>query len=312
MYQSISGNSAPDRSSGTSDADPSLIDAPDLPSSSSKSYSSSAGFLGSSSQALLGQMRKRPPRTIGAVSVVAITFFNVCGGPWGSEEMVSDAGPLPGLIGLLLFGIMWGIPLAGITAELSSAYPDDGVYSLWVGEAFGEFWAFLESYFSWFSGVVDNAVYPGLVFSALMNVLQEVGGAASEHAHFMAEHPFMIRIAIATIFMLPNLLCIRSVGKSMAVLVGIVMAPFFVMIVICVPRIRWHRLVQPPWQEGSGSGGPAGPNASSAPLWESTPSPNAGGHFAYPTSWGAGWGDLLASCTGISLVLTAFLRLREK
>ena len=67
-----------------------------------------------------------PRRVLGAVSVAAITFFNVCGGPWGSEEIVSDAGPLPGLIGVVVFATVWGLPLASITAELSSAFPDDG------------------------------------------------------------------------------------------------------------------------------------------------------------------------------------------
>ena len=85
--------------------------------------------------------------------------------------MMSDAGPLPGLVGILLFAVLWGMPVALVTSELSSAFPDDGGYSIWVGEAFGGFWGFQESYFSWISGVVDNAIYPGLVYSATINVI---------------------------------------------------------------------------------------------------------------------------------------------
>ena len=46
--------------------------------------------------------------------------------------------------------------MALITAELSSAFPDNGGYSLWVAEAFGPFWGFQESYWSLFSGLVDS------------------------------------------------------------------------------------------------------------------------------------------------------------
>ena len=65
-------------------------------------------------------------RSLGITGVALITYFNVCGGPWGIEEVVSDAGPLPGVIGLAVFPLLWALPVALVTAELSSAYPDDG------------------------------------------------------------------------------------------------------------------------------------------------------------------------------------------
>ena len=81
-------------------------------------------------------------RSLGVLAVVFVTWFNVCGGPWGTEEIIADAGPLPGLVGLLIFALCWGLPLALVTAEMSSLYPDNGGYSIWVSEAFGEFWGF--------------------------------------------------------------------------------------------------------------------------------------------------------------------------
>merc|ERR1711991_1305852 len=118
-------------------------------------------------------VRNAKTRRLGVMGVALITYFNVCGGPWGIEEVVSDVGPLPGIIGLAIFPLLWALPVALVTAELASAYPDDGGYSLWVGEAFGEFWAFQESYWSWVSGVIDNALYPGLVFQITMNILKK-------------------------------------------------------------------------------------------------------------------------------------------
>ena len=74
--------------------------------------------------------RNAKTRTLGVTGVALITYFNVCGGPWGIEEVVSDAGPLPGIIGLAIFPLLWALPVALVTAELASAYPDDGGYSL--------------------------------------------------------------------------------------------------------------------------------------------------------------------------------------
>jgi len=99
-------------------------------------------------------------RKLGVVAVMAIVFFNVSGGPLGSEELVSAGGPVVGLATLMGVGLFFSLPQSLMTAELSSAFPENGGYSLWVQAAFGDFWAVQESYWSWFSGVVDSALYP--------------------------------------------------------------------------------------------------------------------------------------------------------
>ena len=85
--------------------------------------------------------RHSTTRTLGVLSVVSLVFFNVSGGPLGSEGIVSAAGPLVGLSAILAFVLLFSIPQAMVTAELSTALPDNGGYSLWVKAAFGPFWA---------------------------------------------------------------------------------------------------------------------------------------------------------------------------
>ena len=68
---------------------------------------------------------------------MSIIFFNVSGGPNGTEEIISSGGPLLGIGLLLLLGILFSVPQALMTAELSSAFPRNGGYSVWVTEAFG-------------------------------------------------------------------------------------------------------------------------------------------------------------------------------
>lgn len=61
---------------------------------------------------------------------------------------------------MFVFPWVYSIPIALVSAELCTAFPHDGGYTVWVKEAFGFTLAFQEGYWSWISGVVDNAMYP--------------------------------------------------------------------------------------------------------------------------------------------------------
>ena len=158
-------------------------------------------------------------RSLGIAYVSMIIFFNVCGGPWGSEQIMSAGGPLLGLIGVFVFAIFLAIPSILMTTELCTMFPTNGGYSIWVKEAFGPFWGFQESWWSWGSGVVDNAVYPVLFFdvlSQLFDVLQSLNWIQK----------YAIKVLIMICFAIPNFLFVNVVGRWMLVLFFISMAPF--------------------------------------------------------------------------------------
>ena len=117
-----------------------------------------------------GDFVEDPHRSIGWVGVAALVYFNVSGGPYGSEGLISACGPLPGLVAVIVFPLVWAFPLTLITAELSTSFPANGGYTIWVREAFGPFFGFQEGYWSWISGVVDNAVYPVLAMNYLLGM----------------------------------------------------------------------------------------------------------------------------------------------
>ena len=81
-------------------------------------------------------------KAMGTAALVAVVFFNVCGGPFGAEEVVAAAGPSIGLVSLLVFPWLWCIPMAALSAELATAFPTDGGAIVWVTEAFGGRWGF--------------------------------------------------------------------------------------------------------------------------------------------------------------------------
>ena len=107
-------------------------------------------------------MSSRPRREIGFLSLVAIFFFNVSGGPYGLEDAVSTLGPGLALLLLLVTPLLWSLPVSLAMAEMAAALPEEGGYVVWVRRAFGRFWGFQVGWWSWLNSFVDVAVYPAL------------------------------------------------------------------------------------------------------------------------------------------------------
>jgi len=186
-------------------------------------------IMTSSEQYRRGSYTRAEP-TLGVLAICAIAYFNVCGGPWGSEAVISSVGPLPGLVGAIVFSVGWGLPLSLVTAELSSVFPDDGGYSIWVSEAFGEFWGFQESYWSWVSGVIDNAIYPVLAYESLIKLLDDdIFSLDDGDEYFSLGTAYMVKLTIAFAFTFPNLVTIREFGPGLSFLAMFVFLPFLVL-----------------------------------------------------------------------------------
>ena len=62
--------------------------------------------------------RRHPGRTFGILSVASLIFFNVSGGPLGSEGIISAAGPVVGLASIVVFVLLFSVPQAMMTAEV--------------------------------------------------------------------------------------------------------------------------------------------------------------------------------------------------
>jgi amino acid transporter len=92
--------------------------------------------------------------------LVGVTFFAVCGGDYGLEDSVGAAGPALTLLGLLILPWVWSLPIALMTAELSSMIPEAGGYVVWINRAFGPFAAHMNALLNLVSNTFDNALYP--------------------------------------------------------------------------------------------------------------------------------------------------------
>ncbi|KAE9025234.1 hypothetical protein PF011_g3134 [Phytophthora fragariae] len=169
-------------------------------------------------------------RVMGTLSIVAVTYFFGCGGPLGSEPIVSSTGPAIGLPAMLLYPLLVTGPYAFIVAELCCAFPEDGGFTVWVFNAFGPFWGFQVGYWSWISGIFNTALLPGFMLEILSDYydVSISSGIAS----------YAVKLALATVFTLPCLAGTRVVSRTCVILLVCVLLPVMVFTVWGCSRAR--------------------------------------------------------------------------
>lgn len=177
-------------------------------------------------------------KKMGVVSLALITYFNVSGGPWGSEPIVAACGPFIGILATLIFPFVWCLPLALSFAELFSAFPTDSSFCTWVGKAFGRPMGFYVGYWSWVAGVIDNAIYPCLMVDSIYAALVGPAEAARAAGSVMVPHwMYLVRVTVASVFMLPTIVSIDAVGRFLLVLGLAMICPFVVLVYVSIPQI---------------------------------------------------------------------------
>lgn len=165
--------------------------------------------------------------------LIALIFYEVSGGPFGVEDSVrTGGGPLLSLLGFFFFPLIWSVPEALITAELATTFPHNGGYVLWISSAFGPFWGFQEGFWKWFSGVMDNALYPVLFLDYLKHSFPIFN-------RMLARIPALLGITFSLTYL--NYRGLHIVGFSALVLTIFSLLPFLVIFVLSVPKIRLRR-----------------------------------------------------------------------
>jgi len=192
-----------------------------------------------------------PSRKVGAWGLALLTFFNVSGGPWGGEPIISSAGPLPGFLCILFMAVFWGLPMSLVTSEMSSALPNNGGYVLWVDVAFGKFWGFQESFWSWGSCVVDNALYPVLAYETFIAMFEGDIQNPLDAEALEAQHSWVVgyvsKLVLTVLFSLPVLFGKTEwVTHGMGIMVVLLTVPFAIMLpyIIATRPMDWSQLLK--------------------------------------------------------------------
>ena len=197
------------------------------------------------------EVHKNLTKKIGLAPLVVLIFYSVSGGPFGIEDIVRAGGPFYALAGFSLL-LVWAIPEALITAELSTAMPEASGSVAWVERAFGPFWAFQKGWLGWLSGVSDNALYPILFLDCLLQLLSGTAAGVSDDQDLSGEGggsqfrwAFIISITLALTFL--SYRGLDVVGNVAIIVCLFSLLPFVVFCVIGSLHIepsRW--MVTPP------------------------------------------------------------------
>jgi amino acid transporter len=158
------------------------------------------------------------PRLLKPLSLVAVIFLTVSGGPYGLEPLLQYAGKNGALLLLMVVPILWDLPSIFMVLELNSMMPVDGGYYKWVNRALGIRWAFYECWWSWLYSFTDLAIYPVLFVTYL-----------SFFFPLIAVYKIPICLLVIWGSAGLNILGIVPVGKISVILGTLVLIPFFIL-----------------------------------------------------------------------------------
>ena len=151
--------------------------------------------------------------------LVALIFFSVSGGPFGAEPAVATGGPFWALIAFFVFPIVWCIPEALMTSELSSLFPGNSGFTSWITASFNSpFLGYVEGFCSFVSCATNSSVYPHLFQSYL-----------SVHFPILEDYSTVCMSVFIMCMAYINYRGLDIVSSMGLVLMILIMTPFFLM-----------------------------------------------------------------------------------
>src|SRR5713226_1415013 len=188
-------------------------------------------------------------RRIGLAPFVALLFAYCAGGPFSLESMISTSGPGLGLTFLLVVPLLFAVPIALATAEMTTLMPVEGGFYRWSRAALGDFWGFQCGWWNWTGTFLMSASYGVAMADYLENWFP---------VHSRAEHwgvAFVFLLVVAGL----NILGIQLVGKLTLILLLLALVPVAILTYLGFSHARFnpfHPLMPParPWREVYGVG----------------------------------------------------------
>lgn len=184
---------------------------------------------------LLSERRKLKRRSLSSLTLTAVVFCCVSGGPFGLEPAISEAGAGLGLLLILLLPLIWALPDALTSCELAPAIPVEGGYVVWVKRAMGPFWGFLNAWWTWIYTLVDAAIYPVLFTGYLNAFLERYMGYSLFGDDPVRE--WLVRLAVIAVFVGLNIRGTRQVGFAGTLFTACLVLPFALMVIVGLTRL---------------------------------------------------------------------------
>lgn len=179
-------------------------------------------------------LSKAKNKRVALLPLIFLIYFHVSGGPYGQESVVGAAGPFFAILGFIAFPLLWSAPEALITAELSTAFPNNGGFVIWAHAAFGPFWGHLIGSWKFFSGVINLATFPGLCIGYVESIGPGLVSSTLTR--------FSVVFFSTSILSLMNFTGLHVVAYASIPLAILSLLPFLALSFIAIPQIdpsRW-------------------------------------------------------------------------
>ena len=166
------------------------------------------------------------------LGVASLSYFTVSGGPFGLEVAIGAAGPAWVIGSILVLVLIWSVPCALMTAELSSALPSRGGYIHWVDRGLGERCGAITGLCSVFNTAVDSSTYPAIFCDYLVFSLRHFHGLPP-----LGWQPrFAMSAALVSIVCALNMRGISLAARTSVLLALFSLSPFALLVLLSVTR----------------------------------------------------------------------------
>jgi amino acid transporter len=188
-------------------------------------------------------------RRIGLAPFVAVLFAYCAGGPFELESMISTSGPGLGLTFLLVVPLLFSVPIALATAEMTTLMPVEGGFYRWSRAALGDFWGFQCGWWNWTGTFLMSASY-GV---GMADYLEFWVPMHSRVEHWVVAFIFLVIVACL------NVLGVHLVSKLTLILLFLMSIPVAVFVVQGFHHARFNPFhpffpTDRPWQGAFGVG----------------------------------------------------------
>lgn len=167
---------------------------------------------------------------ISVVGLVAMICVTVAGGGFGIEDLVGSVGPGMTMIVFIAIPFVWSIPFGLSSAELSSAFPEDGGMYTWAKEGLGEKCGFVSGWCYTIAGFVEPATF-AVLSANYIKMLMPV--EISDFSYWL------ICAALIALFAIINIFGIKVVSNMATVITFLCVIPFLILIVLSFMNIEF-------------------------------------------------------------------------
>ncbi|MCI9598549.1 MAG: APC family permease [Firmicutes bacterium] len=171
--------------------------------------------------------QKKKISTFALVMMICVT---VAGGGFGIEDLVGSVGPGMTMLVFILLPFVWSLPFGLSSAELSSAWPEDGGMYTWAKQGLGEKAGFVSGWCYTIAGFVEPATF-AVLSANYMKMLLPI-----EVNDFVY---WCLCAALIVIFAIINIIGIKVVSNMATVITLLGIIPFLILVVLSLMDINY-------------------------------------------------------------------------